>query len=93
MLLPDIVLILTARLQEDLVDHPVLQVITEGHDTHLVYNMQSSRPVEVQDGVKRAGMSIKEVFVVNETVGVTELEDLLVSGSLDQFAQSRLWHL
>ena len=37
----------------NLVDHPVLEVVTEGHDAHLVDHVQVPRAVEVQDRVER----------------------------------------
>jgi hypothetical protein len=33
-------------------DAPVLKVAAEGHDTHLVHHMKTTRPVEVQDGLE-----------------------------------------
>ena len=36
-----------------LVDHPVLEVVAECHDAHLVDHMQVPGAVEVQDGVER----------------------------------------
>ena len=38
-----------------LVDHPILEVVAEGHDAHLVDHMKAARAIEVQDGVERSG--------------------------------------
>lgn len=47
-LLALMVLVLTTRLQIQLVHAPVLQVVTERQNAHLVHQMQFARPVEVQ---------------------------------------------
>ena len=50
-------------------DHPILKVIAERHDTHLVNHMKASRAIEVQNGVKRSGtrkMSSKVPTVCGE---------------------------
>lgn len=36
-------------------DHPILEVVAEGHDAHLVDHMKAARAIEVQDGVERSG--------------------------------------
>lgn len=72
-LLPLMVLVLTARLQVELVDAPVLQVVAEGEHTHLVHQVQLARPVEVEDGAEALGVSVEEVFVVYQRVVVAEL--------------------
>ena len=36
-------------------DHPVLEVVAEGHDAHLVDDVQVPGAVEVQDGVEGPG--------------------------------------
>ena len=40
--------------------------------------MQLASPVEVEDGVEGARMSVKEVFIVDETVVSDQVHDLLV---------------
>lgn len=47
-LLALVVLVLATRLQVQLVNAPVLQIVTERQHTHLVDQMQLARPVEVQ---------------------------------------------
>ena len=45
-------------------DHPILQVVAEGHDAHLVDDVEAARPIEVEDGVERSG---GKQFVVKTT--------------------------
>ena len=35
-----------------LMDHPILEVVAEGHDAHLVDHMKAASAIEVQDGVE-----------------------------------------
>ncbi len=83
-LLAGVVLVLAAGLQEDLVDHPVLEVVAEGEDAHLVDDVELAGAVEVEDGVEGARMAVEEVLVVNEAVGVAEVQDVVVGGRLHQ---------
>ena len=46
-LFPGVVLILAAGLQIHLVNHPELQVVTEGQDAHLVYQVEAASSVKV----------------------------------------------
>ncbi len=39
-------------------DAPVLKIAAEGHDTHLVHHMESTRPVEVQDGLEGPELTV-----------------------------------
>lgn len=64
---------LTARLQVQLVDAPVLQVVAEGEHAHLVHQVQLAGAVEVEDGAEALGVAVEEVFVVDERVVVAEL--------------------
>ena len=72
----------------DFVNLPVLKIVTEGHDTHFIYHMELPRPVEIEDGSKGPRVTIKEVLVVKETVGVTFFENFLVTLCLDKLPQS-----
>ncbi len=39
-------------------DAPVLKVAAEGHDTHLVHHVKTTRPVEVQDGLEGPELTV-----------------------------------
>jgi len=43
-----VIAVLAARLQVQFVDAPVLKVVTEGHDAHVLDQVQSTCPVEVE---------------------------------------------
>ena len=45
-------LVSAASLQVDVRDSPVVEVILESQDTHLVCHVKLARPVEVEDGVE-----------------------------------------
>ncbi len=49
---------------------------------YLVDDVETPCPVEVEHWVEWSRMSIEEVFVVNERVGVAEVEDLLMGSGL-----------
>jgi hypothetical protein len=83
-LLARVVLILAAGLQEDLINHPVLQVVAEGQHAHLINDVELPRAVEVEDGVEGARVAVEEVLVVHEAVGVAKAEDVVVGGGLHQ---------
>ena len=57
-------LVSAASLQVDVRDSPVVEIIFESQDTHLVSNVKFSRPVEVEDCVEGARVAIKEIFIV-----------------------------
>ena len=66
-----VVFVLAAGLQVQLVDPPVLEVVTESEDTHLLYQVELSRPVEVQDGT--GGHIVKFIFLGIGHIYVTSL--------------------
>jgi len=81
-LLPGVELVLAARLQVDLVDAPEVEVLREGHDAHLVDDVEPAGPVEVEHGVEGPRVPVEEVLVVDERVGVAQVQDLLVGRRL-----------
>ena len=85
-----VVPLLTARLQVELVNAPVVQVLFEGHRAALLSQVEFARPVEVDDGPEVPGMSVKVVLVVLLVVLVAQVQDLLSAPSPPQFAQSCL---
>ena len=52
---------LTARLQISFIHPPKLKIVPECQDAHLILHMKLSCLVEVQDGVKRTGVAVKEI--------------------------------
>ena len=60
----------------------------EGEDTHILVNVEFSCPVEVEDGVERPGVAVKEVFVVNEAVVSNQVHNLLMGLHSGQVAKS-----
>lgn len=51
--------------------------------------MEFSCPVEVEDGIKVARMSVKEEFIPLEGEFITDFADLLDTAGSGQFTQSR----
>jgi len=45
--------------------------------------MQSSRPVKVQDGIEGARMAVKEVFIINQGICITEVQYALMAVALN----------
>ena len=66
-------------------DHPILQVVAEGHDTHLINDVEAARPIKVENRVERSG---RKQFVVKNT----DLTKVDKSGRSErkQFDKSRL---
>ena len=85
-----VVALLTARLQIELIDAPVVQVLLEGHRAALLSQVKFPRPVEVDDGPEVPGMSVKVVLVVLRVELVAQLQDLLSAPSPPQFPQTCL---
>ena len=65
---------MAAGLEVQFVDAPVLEVVTEGEDAHLVHQMQLPCPVQVEDGGEGARVSVEEELVVRKVVVVAEFE-------------------
>ena len=85
-----VVALLTTRLQIQLINAPVVQVLFEGYRTPLLSQVKFPRPVEVDDGPEVPGMSVKVVLIVLRVELVAQLQDLLGAPSPPQFAQSCL---
>ena len=83
---------LAAGLQVQLINAPVLEVLAEGQDTHLLHQMQLARAVEVEDGGKGARVAVEEVLVVGQGVVVAEVQQRVVGAALPQLAQARVGH-
>lgn len=79
---------LAAGLKVDLVDAPKVQFLAERQSAHFLHHVQLSGAVKVQDGGEGAGVSVKKVLVVIQTVVVTYLQDRVVGIAVPQFAQS-----
>ena len=86
-----VVSLLTARLQVQFINAPVVQVLLEGYRTALLSQVKFPSPVEVDDGPEVPGMSVEVVLVVLRVELVAELQDLLGAASPPQFPQSGLW--
>ena len=78
------------HLHVNLVDEPVVEVVAEGHDAHLVDHVELPGAIEVEHRVEGARVAVEEVLVVNERVRVAVLQDGLVGQALDgQAAEPR----
>ena len=82
-----VVTLLTARLQVELVNAPVVEVLFEGYRTALLSQVKFPRPVEVDDGPEVPGMSVEVVLVVLLVELVAQLRDLLDALGPPQSAQ------
>ena len=82
-----IVALLTAGLQVQLVNTPVVQVLLEGYRTALLSQVKFPSPVEVDDGPEVPGMSVEVVLVVLLVELVAQLRDLLDALGPPQSAQ------
>ncbi|TNN42629.1 hypothetical protein EYF80_047184 [Liparis tanakae] len=79
---------LAARLQVDLVDAPVVQLLAEGQGAHLLHHVQLPRAVEVEDGGEGHRVAVEEVLVLREAVVVADLQQRLVGVAVPQAAQA-----
>ena len=52
-----------SNLQINILDHPVLKVLTKVNDTHLLQDVQFPSPVKVQDAIKSSGMTVKIILI------------------------------
>lgn len=84
------ILVLAATFQVKLIDAPILQVVTEGQDAHLVDQMKLSSPVEVEDRTERLGMSVEEVLIIDERVIITQLGDGFVGVAFSEPAKTSM---
>ena len=82
-----VVPLLTAGLQIQFINAPVVQVLLEGNRTPLLSQVKFPRPVEVDDGPEVPGMSVEVVLIVLRVELVAQLQDLLSAPSPPQFAQ------
>ena len=85
-----VVALLAARLQVELINPPEIKILSEGHGTALLSQVESASPVEIDHGAKVARMTIKIIFIVVQVELITQLKDVgSVLGS-PQLAQSGL---
>ena len=82
---------LAARFKVQFIDAPVLEIVRESHDAHLLDQMQFTRPVEIEDGRKGTRMAVEKVFVVHEGVVVTEIHNGLVTVAVSQSTEASVW--
>ena len=52
------------NLEIDIVNHPILQVLVEVHHTKFVQNVKFASPVEVEDTVEGAGVTVEVILVL-----------------------------
>lgn len=84
--------VLATRLQVQLIYSPVLQIFREGQHAHLLHKVKPASAVKIQNGSKRARMTIKEVFVFDDVVVIAELHKRLVACTVPEFAQAGVGH-
>ena len=77
------------HLHVNLVDEPVVEVVAEGHDAHLVDHVELPGAIEVEHRVEGARVAVEEVLVVHERVRVAPLHDLLVRLGGGEEAEAR----
>ena len=65
----------------------------ESEDTHLIRHVKLARPVEVENRVEGPRMTIKEVFVVEDGVVRTEIENVVIGVGPAELAEPGVWDL
>merc|ERR1719225_1335542 len=84
-------LIYATRFKERFINAPVEEVITEGQNTNVICDVKFASPVKIQDGVKRSGMSVKEIFIFLKVIIRAECHYLFMSLTLCKQAKSGIW--
>ena len=67
---------------------PIVEVVLIVKNTNLVDDMESIRPIEIEDGVEGSGVSVEEELVLNDGIIAAERDDLLVGSSSGEKSQS-----
>lgn len=78
---------LAARLQVDLVNPPVVQLLAEGEGAHLLHHVQLARAVKVQNGGEGPRVPIEKVLVLVQAVVVADLHQGLVGVAVSELAE------
>ena len=81
-------LVIAARVQVIRAQPPIVEILPEGKDTHLVGKVKFSSSVKVEDCVEGSGMSVEEELVLHDGVVAADRDDLLVCSGPGELAQS-----
>ena len=73
----------------NLTDVPVLELVTHSLDTGAVLEVELPGTVEVEDGGEDDRVTVKKELVVDERIGIAEVDDGLVTGGAGQLTKSR----
>lgn len=77
---------LAARLQVDLIDAPVIELLAEWQRAHFLHHVQLSSSVKIQDRRERARVSVEEVLVLVKTVVIADFHQRLVCVTVSELA-------
>lgn len=80
---------LAARLQINLINTPVIELLSKRERAHLLHHVQLPGAIEVQDARERARMPVEEVLVFMQAVIVAHLHQRLVRVAVAQLPQPR----
>lgn len=81
---------LTARLEIEFIDAPVLKIVTERKHAHFVDQMELPGAVEIEYRAERLRVTVEEVLVVDERIVVAELAKRLVGVAVAEAAETRV---
>ncbi|KAF3850008.1 hypothetical protein F7725_019727 [Dissostichus mawsoni] len=87
-LLPLVVPVAAAGAQVELLDPPVLDLLAEGEDAHLLHHVDMSRVVEVEHTKENLGIPVEVVLLLGRAVVVTQLQDGRLALAAQQTGQA-----
>lgn len=80
---------LAARLQINLINTPVIELLSERERAHLLHHVQLPSAIEVQDARERARVPVEEVLILVQAVIIAHLHERLVRVAVAQLPQTR----
>lgn len=85
-----VVTVAATAIQEELVDAPVFNLLTEGENAQLLHNVKLARLVKVQDVREEAWIAVEVELPQVLVIVVTHLQDGLLGLAGEQAAQTRV---
>ena len=74
----------TTNFKVQFLNFPEIQIIRKVKNTNLIQNMESVRPVEVEDTIECGGISVKVDFILCQRISINKIENVIMSFSFGQ---------
>ncbi|TNN76177.1 hypothetical protein EYF80_013708 [Liparis tanakae] len=89
-ILPLVVPVATAGAYVELLDSPVLDLLAEGEDAHLLHHVDASCVVEVEHAEENMWIPVEVVLLLGRAVVVTQFQDRRLALAAQQTGQARV---